>query len=512
MKPLTAKIILTLALLILSACQVRPLPGLALDPNPNATASAGPVVDPFTADWNDRGIFQSSLIRAEQGALQSLPGATVYRIHLQISDDLLHVTGHQAVRYTNRENTSLNEIYFRLFPNAGGSQMTVSAVKVNDQVVELVYEFKNSAARVPLPSPLPPGQQVTLEMDFAVHLSQKGGGNYSLVGYFDDVLMLDGIYPMIPVYNERGWNVEELPANADTTFNDVSFYLVQVTAPANLVLAASGIEVEHKNEANRQIITLAIGPARDFYMGASPKYKISSTNVGETIINSYVLDNQAERAEMVLGFAGNAMRSYNEQLGPYPYTEFDVLSMPIGALGIEYPGIVGIAQELYDPERKVGGVSSQLMLESTVAHEAGHQWFYNMVGDDQIDEPWLDESFAQYVTTYYYTNVYGQNALWNTRTAWDAQWQQVGREDKPIGLPAAAYTHDEYGGIVYGRGPLFINTLAETMGQRTFDDFLRDYVQTYKWSITSTEAFKQMAEQHCQCDLTPLFQKWVYPK
>ena len=30
-------------------------------------------------------------------------------------------------------------------------------------------------------------------------------------------------------------------------------------------------------------------------------------------------------------------------------------------------------------------------------HEIVHQWFYSLVGNDQIDDPWLDEAFATYL-------------------------------------------------------------------------------------------------------------------
>jgi aminopeptidase N len=80
----------------------------------------------------------------------------------------------------------------------------------------------------------------------------------------------------------------------------------------------------------------------------------------------------------------------------------------------------------------------------------------------------------------------------------------------PIGLPSGAYAQDEYGPIVYGRGPLFVTALAEEMGQEAFDEFLRDYFASHKWGIGTGDAFKQLAERHCRCDLTALFQEWVY--
>ncbi|HXV41459.1 MAG TPA: hypothetical protein VEC96_00220, partial [Anaerolineae bacterium] len=66
--------------------------------------------------------------------------------------------------------------------------------------------------------------------------------------------------------------------------------------------------------------------------------------------------------------------------------------------------------------------------------------------------------------------------------------------------------------IVYGRGPLFVEELAETMGQETFAAFLADYYQTLRYGIATGADFKQLAEQHCACDLTPLFEAWVWEK
>jgi aminopeptidase N len=77
-------------------------------------------------------------------------------------------------------------------------------------------------------------------------------------------------------------------------------------------------------------------------------------------------------------------------------------------------------------------------------------------------------------------------------------------------LPAGAYVDNEYGAIVYGRGPLFVTALAEEMGQEKFDEFLRDYYESHKWGIGTSDAFRQFAEHHCQCDLAALFEEWVH--
>jgi hypothetical protein len=462
--------------------------------------------------WDERAIFREGLIGEEQAVLDRLPGASVYHIDLRIADDFSFLQGREQVRYTNQEDEPLTEVYFRLFPNITGGMSAVSAVEVDGQDVEPVYELRDSALRVPLAAVLPPGERVVIHMDFSVDVPWEMGGNYGLFGYFDYVLVLDEFYPVIPVYDDEGWNVEIPPPNGDVTYFDASFYLVRVTAPASLTIVASGAEVGRERQADTQVLTFAAGPVRDFYLAASDRYTVISETVGQTTVNSYAFPERADGARLTLRYAVDALRSYSARFGVYPYTEFDVVSSPMQALGMEYPGLVGIALNLYDPHEQVWGLPSQVVLESTVAHEVAHQWFYNAVGNDQVDEPWLDEAIVQYVTGLYYADARGEGAAQGFRDSWYGRWDRVERADIPIGMSTGGYTGNEYGAIVYGRGPLFIAALAEELGPETFDEFLRDYYESHKWGIGTGEAFRRLAEGHCQCDLTPLFEGWVYEK
>ena len=483
-------------------------------PTPESALAVPPDTPvPVEETGSDRTIFREGLIDAEQSLLDRLPGATVYHIDLEIPDDFALLRGHEEVEYTNREDTALNEVYFRLFPNVAGGVVTVSAVEVNGQDVQPVYEFEDSAVRVPLPQALQPGEQVIIDLDFEIKVAFDMGGNYGLFGYFDDVLVLDTFYPVIPVYDDEGWNVEVPPPNGDWPYFDVSFYLVNVTAPANLTVVSAGVEVSREQVGDEQVLTIAAGPTRDFYLAASNKYEVVSAMVGETMVNSYAFAERMDRAELALQVAADALESFGARFGVYPYTEFDVLSTPMLALGVEYPGIVGISLRAYDPEAVISGAPSEFMLEVALAHEVGHQWFYNVVGNDQMDEPWLDEALTQYVTGLYFADVHGEsNAEQYRRNMWYGYWGMANQAEIPIGLTADAYTGNEYGPIVYGRGPIFVTTLAEEMGLEIFDEFLRDYYTSNQWGISTSETFRQLAEQHCQCDLTTLFEEWVYEK
>lgn len=470
-------------------------------------ALPGPTL--FNIAWDDRAVFKKGLIPSAQPVLGQLPGASIYHIDLHISGDMAYLTGKEEVRYTNREDEPLTQIYFRLFPSLAGGPATVLEMFVNDRPVEPVYELQNSAVRVPLDSPLRPGEQVVLRLGFRVEIPRQEGGNYGTFAYARGVLALAHVYPMIPVYDDEGWNVEIAPEIGDVIYADSSFYLVRVTAPVTLTIAASGIETGRERGETQQVVTFAAGPVRDFYLAASEQYTQTRRTVGETTVNSFTTKENAAGAELALNHAVAALESFNRRFGPYPFTEFDMVSTTTFALGVEYPGIVALLEDLYDPTGVVGGTPAGVLLEAVVAHEVAHQWFYSVVGNDQVDEPWLDEALAQYATLLYYLDVHGGGGAAGFRGSLERRWNRVNRADIPIGLPVRAYTPQQYSAIVYGRGPLFLEALAQEMGQQEFEAFLKDYVQTYRWGIATGAGFKELAQTHCRCNLAPLFETWV---
>lgn len=472
-------------------------------------ATALPAASFFDVDWDDRELFRSGLVAAAQDALEEQPGASVYHLNLNIDDSLTQVTGWQEVRYTNNEEMALEEIAFRLFPNLTGGATVVSNLVVDGQPAEPRYAQEDSVLFAPLPQPLQPGEQTVIGMDFAVTVpTDAASSNYGTFAYLEDVLALAHPYPMIAVYDDEGWNTEIAPPDGDVVYADASYYLVQVTAPADLTVVTSGVTLDRQQVDDSQTLAIAAGPARDFYLAASPSYQMVSWQVGETTINSYAPAKLKRSAAEVAEIGAQTLEALAARLGPYPYSELDLVSTATSALGVEYPGIIALTTDIY-------GRGFGHYLESTVAHEVAHQWFYNLVGNDQVDEPWLDEALTQFATLLYFGDQHGPAGARAFRESLKGRWEHSDDEKIPVGLPVAAYSQGgqypgTYGAIVYGRGALFFEALRDEMGQEAFDQFLVDYVQTYRWGIATADSLRVLAEQHCGCDLTALFEEWIY--
>jgi hypothetical protein len=521
-------VVLILFILFLSACagsSTTPISPPAVAIQSSATPASveqlteAPSVTPpsptqasrlFDAAWNDQAVYAKNLIPGDNAALDRIVGTTQYRIEIDIPADYQTIAGREEALYTNRETQTLEEVYFRLFPNVNGGGIRVENVRVNGEAAQTALESANSAMKVVLNEPLDQGQQVLFQLDFSLEIPREMGGNYGLFGYFDQILVLDLFYPAIPVFDENGWYKETPSGNGDLSYYDASFYLVRVKAPLPLVLATSGVEITQTEEGGQQVREYALGPGRDFSIAGSELFTVLSKYQGDTRINIYTSPNGAEGQNLALKAAQNALQIFGKRFGTYDYSEFDVIATPMRAGGVEYAGAVWINQQYFDLNSSTSGTPTSIYLESTVAHESGHKWFYNAVGNDQFREAWLDEALVQYITGLYYLDVYGSAGFDGVRDSWYSRWNRVDMEQMPIGLPCGEYSDVEYGAIVYGRGPLFMQTLSETMGQANFDAFLKNYYQTYRWQIAQGTDFRQLAESQCNCDLTDLFDTWVY--
>jgi hypothetical protein len=474
--------------------------------------------NPLNVAWDDYSLFYNGLVPGDPAAQAPIEGATVYHVEVSLPSSGSTLTGKLQAHYTNREDVSLDEIYFRLYPNLAGGKTQVSNVKVDGEPVEAILEQMDSSLKVPLSIPLQPGKSTLVEMDFNVQVPQTMGGNYGLLSHQNDVWALDAFLPTVAVYDQGGWHNLPTPPNGDNTFHDASYYLVQVNAPSEAVLVASGLLVGGQANETGQSAVFAAGPGRDFYLAASPRFVESSEQAGLTTVTAYSLPELAEQNVRVRHIAAEALSVFNRRYGAYPYTELNLVSLPMNALGIEYPGVVGLNAASY-LSAPGGGASSaeQDKFRTTIAHEVAHQWFYNLVGNDQANEPWLDEALAQYAAWQYIVDMYGDGlTAKGVVDYWQGCVQQTETTAVPIGLPAGDYeTPRQYVGAVYCRGPLFLAALRDAMekshpgGADEFDLFMKDYVAQNRWGIANAEKFRSLAEEKCACDLGPLFDQWV---
>lgn len=457
---------------------------------------------------NPMEIYRTNLIASQQKILDSFQNATRYEIELSIDESLTSFSGSQNVFYTNNESSTLDKLFFKLIPNTSGDHLRVGNIQINDSQIKGTTTFSNSALEIDLEIPLKPEESIQISMEFSGTVPEQMSGNYGLYIYQHEILALDSFFPIILVYEEESWQVQDPVRNADMIYSDAAFFKVRIEAPKRLVLVASGSEIDNQIINNHQILTFAGGPQRDFYLAASARFQQDSFEEGEVKIFSYYPEEFKRSGDLVLETTAKALRIFSERNGPYPYTEYDLVSTPMQAGGMEYSGAAAMALGFYPSGNTASGSPNSDFLEYATAHEAAHQWFFNQVMNDQAEEPWLDEGLAQYLTYIYYLDSYGTEAADQIRSIFENYWSRAGNQLTPIGKPAGDYDTVDYAAIIYGKAPLFILELEKKMGEDVFSDFLADYVSEYRWKTVNSEQFRTMAEETCGCDLTDLFDEW----
>lgn len=513
--PHSAIYILLIPFLLLwggTACRGPSLPAEQANSEVRPTAVSSPIPTPA----NPLAPFAVALKPEETALLadEQWLDATRYDMNLTLNDDLNIIQGQQTIRYTNRENMPLTDFYLRLYPNLFGGSLTLENLTRDGNPLadsQLQYELRDSAVRLPLDPPLPPGAHTTFTLDFTTAVPTSGGGNYAVFLYDDtlDILAPAHFYPFVPVYDSEGegWQVEIPPSLGDVIYGESSFYRVTIAAPVEQVVATSGtfVATSQSPDGQTRTHTAVAGPMRDFYFITSHQFEVISTTVDGTTINHYGFPTFAASNQFALTTAVASLQKFNELVGPYPFTELDVAMSPTSALGVEYPGLIVNSHTIYLDY-------AQEALRTTTVHEVGHQWFYSLVGNDQLDEPWLDESLTQYLTLRFLqddpANQIQARALERQLRGWS---QLAQNENVPIGAPVAAYTPDTYGSAVYGAGPLFFANLREQVGGTTFDRFLQTYFDRFRFGLATGADLQIMLEESCGCVLDEAFNTAVYP-
>ncbi len=463
----------------------------------------------FPYDWEEITPYQANLRSTEQESLLHLTGSPQYRIHLKIDESLQIITGKQEVLYTNQEEMALDRIIFRIYPSLFGSTVKITNVQVNGEQVNTRDEL--SILSIPLKSNLEPGYAVVVSLQFEYSMPRDAASNYNIFSSSDGLLTLAHFYPMLAVYDDLGWHTEIPVTRGDVTYTDAGLYLVRIDAPAQVTLIASGTQIAQSKNGKMQSVEYAAAPARDFFLCAGKDLVQQTRWMDDVKINSYAPAQFKEGNKKALDSASLAIQTISGMVRPYPYSEFDVIATLTKAAGVEYPGLTVINQDIYDPEAEFGGLSSEVLLRSVIVHEVAHQWFYNLVGNDQVNEPWLDEFLSQYITYRVFANSFGKQGKDDYLASFYDRWDRVDRDKIPIGLPVSAYSDDAYSGIIYGRGAIFFVQLEKQIGTKVIDQFLHDYTGRYKWKIATTNEIQAEMEGACSCRLDSLFKEWIRP-
>lgn len=485
-------------------------------PEAEATATLLAVQESESAEDTSQSPTESP---ADHGNYESLLGAPRYNIQLDLDYLESRYAGSLILDYTNLEDIPQDVLFFRLFPNGGASygngSLRVTEVLVDGNPVEMNLSLDDTVLEVVLPNPLPVGEQLQLELSFQGQVPRDFGGEdtpsgYGIYNLSQGVMALSGWYPILAVYDDEGWNLDPVSPIGDSVYSDMAFYIVEINADNDLIIAATGDEIGKDEQDQLTSYRYESGPARDFFLIMSPDFEVTSREVDGTLVNSYYLPGHEAAGKDGLEIAADSLQVFNRRFGVYPYRELDLVEAPMrNALGVEYPGIILVASSLYDD-------TSDPTFSVATAHEVAHQWWYNLVGNDVIEHPWLDEALTTYSSSLYFEDKLGPGAARGLIGYWEDRYSQLvadGLDDLITedlvyfeGLPERRV----YGGVVYTKGGLFFKELRDEIGDQAFFEALQAYFQKYQYQVAEPEDLLEAFEEAAGRSLQDFYQQWLY--
>ncbi|MEO8260012.1 MAG: M1 family metallopeptidase [Acidobacteriota bacterium] len=260
---------------------------------------------------------------------------------------------------------------------------------------------------VSLPRPVAPGGSVTVEVKWTAHVPRT----YARTGAIGNFFFIAQWFPKLGVLQDDGWNCHQFHATTEF-FSDYGVYDVRLTVPAGWPLGATGVGQDRRDNAdNTSTHRYYQEDVHDFAWTTSPDYLVRTArfehpSLPPVEMRLLIQPEHAAQAERHFDATRNTLKHYGEWFGAYPYGHITIVdpAYQSEADGMEYP-------TLFTAGTRWLVVPRNLTPESVTIHEAGHQWWYAMVGSNEFEDGWMDEGLNTFSTARVEAAAYDPNYL-----------------------------------------------------------------------------------------------------
>ncbi|MCA0427193.1 MAG: M1 family metallopeptidase [Bacteroidetes bacterium] len=467
-----------------------------------------------------------------------------YTIEVKLDPERRMLSASEQFVYTNNSPETLTEIYLHLWPNAysdNSSQLVkqqvengntklwfapdaergwikLSETTINNKLVQLSFGNDPDIARIQLPEPLLPGKSLVFKTQFQ---EQLPGKVFSRAGVENGIFCISQWYPKPAVYDANGWN--PMPyLDQGEFYSEFGRFEVDIQLPADFVLAATG-DLQNQEELNwwnaksqnpdapnpkaggMKTLKFVQDSVHDFAWFASKEFNIGISdtllaNGKQVTTRIFAREKRKDKLESGMKSIRQAIRYYSDKVGDYPYNHATVVITPLeSGGGMEYPTIT----------------NCQSIDRTTIIHEVGHNWFYGILGSQEREHPWMDESFNTYYENRLSTEIrkaqktnqkgfsISSDDIDQTQLLYQIQARK--NVDQAGDLHSTHFTDMNYGATVYAKNPLSIAYLQHYLGDDAFDNLMRGYYQKWKFKHPLPGDFKDYATAATSKDIRWFF-------
>ncbi len=418
-----------------------------------------------------------------------------YELYLTL-DYAAHLASvEETITYTNQTGQVLNELVLAVEPGRWPSAFTLTDMTVNG---EAAYpQFDRHHMTITLAQPLAAGQSVSVEIEYGLQIP-LANLRY-LFGYNSHQTNLLDWYPFIvPYLPGKGWVLHDpAPVGEHLVYESADFdiYLkfANTTSPPMVAAGAAG-------RLEGEWMHYRLQGARGFPLSASERFLTATAQAGDVLVMSYYFDGHQAAGQQAAEITAQAVRLFSETFAPYPYESLSVVESA-SADGMEADGLYFMGGDFYDSYNG----THENYLSTLSVHETAHQWWYGLVGNDQAEQPWLDEALATYSERIFYESNYPDSIEW-----W---WYFRIRRYDPVGAAnGSIYTKDysfrTYTNATYFMGAYFLEDLRVRIGDEAFYAALTAYAKRNAHKIADADSFFSIFNEHTSVDYSDIVNQY----
>jgi hypothetical protein len=227
-------------------------------------------------------------------------------------------------------------------------------------------------------------------------------------------------------------------------------------------------------------------------------FEISERLSGDIRVRSYF---HPELAPLAQGYLDDTVRYINEAIdtiGPYPYTEFSIVSGPL-PVGLGLPGMTYMGRRV---------LALPFIRTTSLPHEVLHNWWGNAVEVDYDHGNW-----AEGLTTFQADLV--QSARQNSddgrakRLEWLRNYAALPKGSDQALNAFTSRTHDASQVVGYGKTAFVFHMLKNRLGAETFSKAIQDFYRTNAFKTANWSDLQSAFEGASGFALFDFFQAWV---
>jgi hypothetical protein len=479
------------------------------------------------------------------------PRNASYTIAARLEKTTHTIIGTETIAWRNISNTTATELQFHLYWNAwkndrstfmreralagGGGEaaesdrghIDVTSIRLGGADLSGSQRFiapddNNDADQtvmaVPLPQPIAPGGTATIDVAWTAHVPRT----FARTGVIGNFYFIAQWFPKLGVLQDQGWNCHQFHATTEF-FSDYGSYDVSLTVPGGWVVGATGVERDRRNVESGTTHHYYQDDVHDFAWTTSPDFvertaQFTHPSLPPVTMRLLLQPEHVTQADRHFDATRTTLKYYGEWYGPYPYGHITIVdpAFQSGAGGMEYPTLFTAGTRWLSPRL----VSRP---EGVTVHEAGHQFWYGIVGNNEFEDAWMDEGFNQFSTSRALaasnTPDFYEQRYFGGFVPWAFPDMPLSREVDENGLasyrfsakrdaqstPSFRYYPPTAGGITYSKTAMWLNTLERWIGWPALQRVMSAHFAKWQFGHPRPQDFFDIANANAGRDLTPFF-------